>query len=495
MPKALRSVITIPALLDRCRRPFLIGLILLLSFLPYLLLGALTPPGHTYTWNPYASDDYATYLFKMRLGAEGHWLYTSYYNFAENPRTLIFTFYTGLGRLAALTGLPALLLYQAVRLICGYLLLAKLHEIIRLFLTDERKALLTLWVTATLTFGTQELEIFDSLAEWPHFTLSTYLFLCLVHALMAGERPRYPLLGLVLLLLTLIHPHMVFPVALLYLLLRFRRHPLRENLWNLSLLGGPCALYGAYLFVIFRHPLYLAWLQQSGIDSVLAPYLMLCVLVGFPLAVVVRRAPWPLQAWLLTYLLCSLIPAAFRARMLEGALAAALVTVCAVLLSGALTGLRRWAAAYLAFAYIASWGYMLAFRYPQFARIARNSLYLTTDARDLFDWMERAGIRDRHVLANADISLWLPAYTFNRVYLGHYAETYYQKQKLAAILGLRQSGDLKTFVTEQGADYLVSYIRRPEPCLCYEILQDAHVQEAGYTRLYQNATYAVYQAR
>jgi hypothetical protein len=119
---------------DTSERVFYIGfgaLTLLLASLPYLYGWLTTPAGHVYTGFTYNIDDGAVYLAWMREAARGQFFVNNPFS-VEPQREVVFNlFYFLLGSIVRFTGLGAMVVYQAARVITGGLLLWAVAALIR----------------------------------------------------------------------------------------------------------------------------------------------------------------------------------------------------------------------------------------------------------------------------------------------------------------------------------------------------------------------------
>lgn len=143
MPESVTD--THPTRADASERLFYFGfgaLTLLLASLPYLYGWLTTPAGHVYTGFTYNIDDGAVYLAWMREAARGQFTIHNPFSVELQKNVLFNLFFFLLGSVVRFTGLGAMVVYQAARVISGGLLLWGAAALIRETLTSPtaRKA-------------------------------------------------------------------------------------------------------------------------------------------------------------------------------------------------------------------------------------------------------------------------------------------------------------------------------------------------------------------
>ena len=104
------------------------GLIALsLANAPILLGAALSTPENQFGGSVYNVEDTNSYLAKMKLGADGRWLFRLVHTPEDSQETLLFTFYLLLGKFARLTGLPPVWAFHLARLASGAVLFVTVY--------------------------------------------------------------------------------------------------------------------------------------------------------------------------------------------------------------------------------------------------------------------------------------------------------------------------------------------------------------------------------
>lgn len=122
----------------KSERLFYLGfgaLTLLLASIPYLYGWLTTPASHVYTGFTYNIDDGAVYLAWMREAARGQFFIHNPFSVELQRNVLFNLFYLLLGAIVRLTGLGAMVVYQTARVISGGLLLWAVASLIRETLT------------------------------------------------------------------------------------------------------------------------------------------------------------------------------------------------------------------------------------------------------------------------------------------------------------------------------------------------------------------------
>ncbi|HEC33410.1 MAG TPA: hypothetical protein ENI37_01685 [Chloroflexi bacterium] len=181
------------------------------SWLPYTVAWAAAPPGTHFTGLVYNPLDGHTYIAKMRLGAEGSWLFRLTYTPEPQRGAPIYLFYLLLGHLARWAGLPLLAVYHGARTAGGLALLFGLYRLAA-DLADEvrqRRLLFLLaalgaglgWLAAPLGRETPDLWVvevfpFAALLTNAHFPLALALMVWSAHWGPQAEKSPRPGLAL-----------------------------------------------------------------------------------------------------------------------------------------------------------------------------------------------------------------------------------------------------------------------------------------------------------
>ena len=479
------------------RLPLLLGIALaVVTALPYLYAYAVQPSGHVFMGFFYLGDDANTYLAKMRQGWEGSWAWQNRYTTESSPAAYLFIFWIVLGHIAALTNLPLIVVFHLARIAAALALMGAGWLFISQFIQDRaarRFALFFLAIglglgyviqalghpvifgnqTDTLDWRMPELSAFYSVLALPHFAWSgVFAALGVALTLKAIERGslRLGLLaGLAWLGQASIHPQM--PILMggataLALLLR----PARPRGWIAGALAfaipAPYILYSYLAFV--GNPEVQRWTFHSknalppetvSLIFALAPQLLLA-LVGLPGALRRRsREDLFLVAWLVLLAAILYLPnpaGDLRRRFLDGLYLPLVVLGARGMYETILPSLHSVRAkrlipfSYVAFASIGSAFLVLA----PLAVAAEPQYTVSTAWYDGLNWLglQPAG----RVLCMPGVGLYVPAYSADTVYVGHYDETFdYVDKTQIALSVLTGKSDIEQFIRDNQIRYVV----------------------------------------
>ena len=479
------------------RLPLLVGLALAaVTAIPYAYAYAFQPPGHVFVGFFYLWDDATTYIAKMREGWEGAWAWQNRYTTESSGTAYLFMFWILLGHLAALTGLPLLVVFHLARVAGAFALMGAGWLFICHFVEDRaarRFALfflafglglgLVLWAlghpvingnqTEALDLRMPELSAFYSVLALPHFAWSG-VFAALgvaltLKAIQRGSLALGVLAGLAWLGQASIHPQM--PVLMggataVALVLR----PARPRGWAAAALAfavpAPYILYSYLAFV--GNPEVERWTFHSknavapetvSLLLALAPQLVLA-LIGLPGALRRRsREDLFLLAWivLLGAILYLPNPAGDLRRRFFDAIYLPLVVLGARGLYEAIVPRLRSLRArrllpfsYVAFATIGSAFLVLA----PIAVAGQPQYIISRSEYDGLNWLatQPAG----RVLCMPGVGLYVPAYSSDTVYVGHYDETFdYANKTRTAFSVLTGQSDIEQFDAQNHIRYVI----------------------------------------
>lgn len=355
--------------------------VMLLTCVPYVY-GQRLAAGRTFGGIVWGVDEGNAYLTWMRQAAEGDWLLRNQYAPApETPRFLNLYLQLG-GRLSGLLHLRPLVLFHALRLLCGVCLLVCFYLVAAELTADRaaRWAALTLaslgsgcgWLVVLKCPGSglhpvdvgqgwqvqPEAVTFPSLLLNGLFVASMALvcvvFVFAIRVLRDGDRRATLWGGLCLLLLGNIHTYDVFPIWLALLVWAARcgycapgggglaRGPLRcllgpgaalRRLAPMVLLGLPAVLWA--LYASFSDPAFLAKGLTRTPAFRLADYVVAYGLIGLLALVGAMVTHWRLNAtdrgqgsgtaaqslplaWAAGIAIALLLPVSFQRKMIEG---------------------------------------------------------------------------------------------------------------------------------------------------------------------------------
>ena len=118
--------------------PVATGLFLaLVTAAPYVYGYLAQPHGQVFLGFFYLGDDANTYLAKMRQGFEGAWSWQNRYTTEESPAAYLFMFWLLLGHVAAIAGLPLIVVFHLARVAAAVALMAAAWLCITHFIQDR----------------------------------------------------------------------------------------------------------------------------------------------------------------------------------------------------------------------------------------------------------------------------------------------------------------------------------------------------------------------
>ena len=487
------------------RLPLLMGLVLaVVTALPYLYGYAVQPHGQVFLGFFYLGDDANTYLAKMRQGWEGAWSWSNRYTTETSPAAYLFMFWLVLGHLAALLHLPLIVVFHLARIAAAFALMAAAWVFITHFIEDpsaRRFAFLFCAIglgmgyviqalghpvifgnrTDTLDWRMPELTAFYSVLALPHFAWSGVFAAAGValtlKAIQRGSLGLGVLAGLAWLGQASIHPQM--PILMggataVALVLR----PASPRGWLAAgvafAIPAPYILYSYLAFV--GNPEVQRWTFHSknalppegfSLFFAIAPQLLLA-LVGLPVALRRRRREdLFLVAWLVLLAAILYLPnpaGDLRRRFLDGLYLPLVVLAAMGMYETILPRLKSARARRLVpFSYVAFAAVGSAFLVLAPLAVATQSQYSVSSAEyDGLNWLgsQPAG----RVLSMPGVGLYVPAYSADTVYVGHYDETFdYVNKTQTALQLLTGKSDIVQFDQANEIRYVIWTADLPAP--------------------------------
>ena len=477
--------------------PLLTGLALaIITAIPYAYAYAAQPSGHVLMGFFYLGDDADTYLAKMRQGWEGAWAWQNRYTTEASPTAYLFMFWIVLGHIAWLLHLPLILAFHLARAGAAFALMAAAWLLISYFIQDRSARRFAFFFLAIglgfgyliwaigqpVLFGNQtealdmrmpELTAFYSILALPHFAWSgVFAALGIVLTLKAIERGSLwlgVLAGLAWLGQASIHPQM--PILMggataVALLVR----PASPKGWIAAALAfaipAPYILYSYLAFV--GNPEVQRWTFHSknalppetiSLIFALAPQLFLA-LVGLPGAIRRRtREDVFIVAWLVLLAVILYLPnpaGDLRRRFLDGIYIALVVLGARGMYDVILPRLRSARArALIPFTYVAFAAVGSAFLVLAPLAVGASPQYtVSTMEYDGLNWL--GANPTGRVLCMPGIGLYVPAYSSDTVFVGHYDESfdYVNKTRIAYDV-LAGNSDIEKFIQDNHIRYVV----------------------------------------
>jgi hypothetical protein len=468
----------------------------IVTALPYLYGYLAQPHGQVFMGFFYLGDDANTYLAKMRQGWEGAWAWQNRYTTEPSPSAYLFMFWLALGHIAALTNLPLIVVFHLARIAAAMALMCAAWLCLGHFIQDRSARRFAFFFLAfglgmgyviqalgqpvifghqtdTLDWRMPELTAFYSVLALPHFAWSG-VFAALGIALtfmsiQRGDLRLAVLAGAAWLGQASIHPQMPILMGgatLVALLVR----PASRKGWAAAALAfaipAPYILYSYLAFV--GNPEVQRWtfhsknsLPPEGFSFLfaLAPQLLLAA-IGLPGAIRRRsREDVFLVAWLVLLAAILYLPnpaGDLRRRFLDALYIPLVILGARGLYEVVLARLRSLRARRLVpFSYVAFAAMGSAFLVLAPLLVATQSQYVTTQA--VYDGLTWLGEQPQgRVLSMPGIGLYVPAYSPDTVYVGHYDETfdYYTKTQTALDL-LTGKTDIVQFDRQNNIRYVI----------------------------------------
>ena len=487
------------------RLPLLTGLVLaVVTAVPYVYAYAVQPHGQVFMGFFYLGDDANTYLAKMRQGWEGAWDWQNRYTTEPSPTAYLFLFWIFLGHLAAILHLPLIVVFHLARVAAAVALMGAAWLFITHFISDQSARRFAFFFVAiglgmgyviqalghpvilghptdTLDWRMPELTAFYSVLALPHFAWSGVFaglgVALTLKAIQKGSLGLAALAGAAWLGQASIHPQMpILMGGATAVALLLRPPPARG--W---LAGGlafaipaPYILYSYLAFV--GNPEVQRWTFHSknalppetfSLFFAIAPQLLLA-LTGIPGAIRRRsREDLFLLAWLVLLAAILYLPnpaGDLRRRFLD-----ALYLPLAVLGARGMYEVilpRLWSArarALIPFSYVAFASIGSAFLVLAPLAVAAQPQYSVSRAE--YDGLNWLGAQPSgRVLCMPGVGLFVPAYSGDMVYVGHYDETfdYFTKTQQALDL-LTGRADLDQFIHTNDIRYVVWTADLPTP--------------------------------
>ena len=477
--------------------PVVLGVALaVVTAVPYVYASQVQPAGQHFMGFFYLGDDANTYLAKMRQGWEGAWSWQNRYTTESSPPAYLFMFWILLGHLAAVTGLPLLVTFHLARVAAALALIAAAWAFITHFIEDRSARRFAIWFCAiglglgyviqalghpviagnrtdTLDWRMPELSAFYSILALPHFAWSAIFEAAgVVLVLKAIRRPSLLLgllAGLAFIAQASIHPQMPILMGGAVLAATAYRRPTVRGWLAFILAFAIPTPYVVYSYLAFTgNPEVQRWTFHSknalppesfSLFFALAPQLLLA-LTGLP-GVLRRRSREDifLVAWLVLLATILYLPnpaGDLRRRFLDGIYLPLDVLAAKGMFETILPRLTSARArALIPFSYVSFSAIGSAFLVLAPLAIAAYPMYsVSSDEYAGLKWIgdQPTG----RVLAMPGVGLFVPAYSSDTVYVGHYDETFdYVNKTNAARDVLTGKADLLQFVSDNDIRYVV----------------------------------------
>ncbi|HEX6488413.1 MAG TPA: hypothetical protein VF137_06000 [Candidatus Dormibacteraeota bacterium] len=475
-------------------RPLALALIVLaVTSIPLVYAVTTEPHDRVFMGFFVNGADMNSYLEKMREGSDGLWYWINRYSTETSPPVYLFIWLLAWGHLAALLHLGALAAFQLFRVSGAIALFLAAWAFIRHFCRPDAQRFALYLLAFTMGFGIliwavgspvvlghhtdaldlrmPELSAFFSILTgptWPAAFVVAGAVLTL-RAVESGDLRLAAPAAFAWLGEASMHPQMLVVLFVVLGVALAWRGPGARGWAAAAVAIGPALPYLGYAtWVSSRSAEVLRW-QAQGVDGYAPDALSLAVallpaVVPAALAIPGRlrrrsREDVFLLAWLLAVMAVMWVPnpaSSIGRRFLDG-IYVPLACLAADGLYGVVISRLHSARSrrLVPFSYLAVSAITPAFAVLALVGTAHASQYaLTRSEYDSLLWLQRqpAGL----VLSSARIGLYVPAYTDDTVYVGHYSETfqYGQKSTQASDL-LAGRADIAAFVRARGVRYVL----------------------------------------
>jgi hypothetical protein len=469
------------------------GLLVAITLLPYAWAFASDSPSDNWQFmgmlpNP---QDGATYLAKIGEGARGDWLFTLAYTSEPHAGAAINEFYLWLGHLSRILGLSPLLMYHLSRLVTGFVMYISIYHLGSVIWPRLRPRRLFFGLIAVgsglgwlaliflsrspggsvdaqflpTDFSIPESIPFFSTFVNPHFPLAIALIALLAATFVMVFRPGFNIepnftnggasVALVSIALCIVQPQGWVPIAgalcvyILILTLRSRRIPQLELSWVLLVILPAIPFFLYYYAVIRDNGAMRAWNAQNLTPSPLPfNYIM-----GFGLLLVValpglwrgvrrfeRDGDRLMLIWFVVNVIALYVPFSLQRRLAIGLIIPIVYFAVRALEDSWFNWVSpKWrdAALVALFVFIIP-SNVLSLSIPLFGILKpsagiQNWQLLPADYNAAIQWLRDDAVQNQVVLAPPRVSLWIPAYAYQRVVYGHPFETLNAAAKLKEV--------------------------------------------------------------
>jgi len=485
-------------------------------FIPYAWGYLHTPPGMVYMGFADHPYDQNSYLSRIQQASEGKFFIRRDFTL-EYQRPLFFNPFTWtLGVVAGVTKLSPLAVYYGAIAFYAFLLFFVIDWFIRIFVRDRRlrvfafalcvfssglcwlipyakwEILLQKYNLVPIDYWIAETVTFETVFSFPQFSLTSLLMLLVFGFLLKairGNSVRNAICGgLALFALSFVHTVDVVTVAVVLaaytalVIFKYRNEARRAfgSCLLLSLVGLPAFGYMLYLFT--TEPVFIEWSKEKFISPHPLSYVIgygIVLFLAVPELVFIfrkgNREDWMLAVWVIAVAVLLYFPVSFQRRLST----AVYVPLC-ILAARAffryflppLTGYFSSGAAnkegkgaragvwilVCVFLITVPSNIVLLASCVHAMKTNPMEFYLYRTDLDAMRWMMERHNEDAPVLSTYKSGLYLPAYTGNRVYVGHWSETLsFNKKAAAADWVLYAPGDepaKRDFLRNNGIKYV-----------------------------------------
>lgn len=492
------------------------GLLVAITLLPYAWAFASDSPNDNWQFmgmlpNP---QDGATYLSKIGEGARGDWLFTLAYTSEPNTGAAINEFYLWLGQMSRILHLSPLLMYHISRLVTGFIMYISIYHLGSVIWPRLRPrrlffgliavgsglgwlALIFLSRSAGGSVDAQLLPTDFSIPESipffatyvnPHFPLAIALIALLAATFVMVFRPGFHTepnftnggasVALVSIALSIVQPQGWVPIAgalcvyIVVLTLRSRRIPQLELSWVLLVILPAIPFFLYYYAVVRDNDALRVWNAQNTTPSPLP----LNYIMGFGLLLIValpglwrgvrrfeRDGDRFMLIWFVVNVVALYAPLSLQRRLAIGLIIPIVYFAVRALEDSWFNWVSpKWRdpALIALFVFIIP-SNVLSLGIPLFGILKpsagiQNWQLLPADYSAAIQWLRDDAIRNQVVLAPPRVSLWIPAYSYQRVVYGHPFETLNAAAKLKEVNDWYAGNNCSELIQKYRVRYVLS---------------------------------------
>lgn len=487
----------------------LILILVILISTPYLIAYFNTPKNYTFTGFVFGTIDNYTYISKMS-NAERGWVFLNNYSYGNNYGGYHFLFYILLGKMSILFNIPYILMFHISRLILAVIFVIVLYDLLNIIgVVDIRKQNIVVCVTlftgnfqwlndiVSLIMNTNvqngylcpELIPQLTLLYIPHFILNMIFLMKIIKYTVLYKNNRIKngtVISIYLLASALVHPFSavsfgVYSGSYIFLQDIINKRANIKNFLLLFILALAPLPYLSYSLYAFTHyETLIEWNKQAivtlgSFHSRLYIQGIFCII---PYILVLIKANWKKDrsviTWFMTLALClTHLPFRCSLRFLEG------VGLCSIVLLGLLIyekfNIPKFIKVGLIFFLLFN-SIWLAIE-PIFFNTSTISVYISNKNVEVQQYIKKNVSYNDLILCDYNTGVHLPAYTGNRVVLGHHHESEEVYKWIDIWIRLWRSGDVSELKKYKISYYLVNkntnYPHKPPTKDCHIVFENA----------------------
>jgi len=445
--------------------------LVLIAFIPLVWVALRGTPGYQFMGTLHNYQDGATYLSKMRIGADGGWAVTFQHTPETHEAAFIMLIYPLLGQLSQATGVPLLVMFHSARVIASLLMYTAIYQLAAsIWMRIEARRIFFViaavggglgWLFGPL-LGMAEIPDLSIPEAFPmystfanvHFPLAIACLALLVSLLITAFRPSMKddsafdngwwMASILSSILSILYPQTLVPLGgalVLYVLIGYAKRralDLRLVRWLLAVVVPviPVAVY--YALIVVDNPAMRTWNQQN-ITS--APPIWTWVIgLGLPLLIAVpaiwravRRMEEDGDRLMLLWLVCIFVvmylPTNVQRRFSVGIMLPVAYFATRAIQDFWYARIRRRARRLFAiFIPLIAVTPLLMLFLPAIPAMTGSPetaavIFLDSDYAAAYRWIDARTDGDDVILASPDSSIWIPGWAGARVVYGHQYET------------------------------------------------------------------------